>query len=101
MFYRARFILAKAIGYAICQPQLRLGQRRHDNHCDECGEYCETYACNKLAFPLEDHEIADPAATSKWEKLRAMFHAEYVRVCLECAADLEEPEHESRGESSS
>lgn len=96
MFYRAQFTLAKAIG----QPQLRLGRRRHDNHCDECGEYCETYAFDKLDFPLEDHEIANPYATSKWEKLRAMFNAEYVRVCLECAADLEEPDQGSGGESS-
>lgn len=87
MFYRARFALAKAIGYAICQPQLRLGRRRHDGHCDECGTPLERYAAEKLEFPLESLE---PEATSKWEKLRAMFEAEYVRVCLECSVDLED-----------
>lgn len=88
MFYRARFALAKAIGYAICEPQLRLGRRRHDNYCDECGEYCSPYMADKLEFPLDRNEIDDPTATTKWEKLWAMFNAEYVRVCLECSTDL-------------
>lgn len=86
MFYRTRYHLARLIAYAICEPQKRLGSRRHDNHCDRCGEYCGQYYAQKLDFPLESLE-AD--ASSKWEKLRAMWNADYVRVCLECSADLE------------
>lgn len=95
MFYRLRFRLAQAVAFAICEPQLRLGRRRHDGHCDECGHAIGKYAGEKLDFPLERHEIDDPYATSKWEKLRAMFNAEYVRVCLECSVELEDAESEN------
>ncbi|OVE83170.1 hypothetical protein [Natronolimnobius baerhuensis] len=97
MFYQIRFRLAQFVAIAICEPQLRLGRRRHDNYCDECGEYCETYSFDKLDFPLESLE-AD--ATTKWQKLRAMFNAEYVRVCLECSVDLESDQPASDSENS-
>jgi len=85
-FGRARFLLGKLVAMAICEPQLRLGRRRHDNHCDECGDSCGPYAMDKLDFPLEDL-AAD--ATSKREKIQAMVGAEYRRVCLNCGDDLE------------
>jgi pheromone shutdown protein TraB len=59
---RTGSILYKAIGYAICEPQLRLGRRRHDGHCDECGNDLERYAAEKLKFPLDNLE---PDAISK------------------------------------
>lgn len=89
-FYRARLALGKAIGVAICEPKMRLGSRRHDGICDNCGEPCGAYAAEKLDFPLDDFS---PEATSTTEKLRAMLNAEYVRVCLECSA-AEEAERE-------
>lgn len=79
--------LAELLGRAICEPKLRLGRRRHDNTCDRCGDECGQYAMDKLDFPLEDYS---PEATSSREKLRAMLNAEYVRVCLECSAELED-----------
>lgn len=85
--YRAAGIAAgKAIGLAICVPKLRLGRRRHDGTCDECDIPLDTYAGEKLDFPLDDFS---PDATSSREKLRAMLNAEYVRICLECWADEE------------
>ncbi|WP_238709280.1 hypothetical protein [Natronorubrum halophilum] len=93
MFYRTRFAFAKAIALAICEPQLRLGRRRHDNYCDECGEHCDPYAMDKLDFPIESLE---PEATSSTEKVRAMVNAEYVRVCLECSVDLEADDNDDR-----
>ncbi|AFZ73077.1 hypothetical protein [Natronobacterium gregoryi] len=92
MFYRLRFHLARAVAVAICEPQMRLGRRRHDNYCDECGEHCGRYFADKLDFPLDNLE---PEATSKWEKLRAMFNADYMRVCLECSVELEAAESEN------
>ncbi|RQG93711.1 hypothetical protein [Natrarchaeobius oligotrophus] len=97
MFWRTRYHLARLVAYAICEPKLRLGKRRHDNHCDRCGDHCGRYAAHKLDFPLEDDEIEDPDATSKWEKLRAMWDAEYVRVCLECSVELESDSENSSG----
>lgn len=87
MFYRVRYHLARLLAIAICEPQLRLGKRRHDNNCDRCGEHCGRYAAQKLDFPIESLE-AD--VTSSLEKLQAMVNAEYVRVCLECSIDLED-----------
>lgn len=94
MLDRARFELAKGIGYAICEPKLRLGRRRHDGHCDHCGGRLGPYAMEKLDFPLESLDAED---SSPIEKLRAMFDAEYVRVCLECSVPLEAETDRSGG----
>jgi RNA polymerase-binding transcription factor DksA len=75
-----------AIGYAICEPKLRLGRRRHDGVCDDCGEPIDAYGAEKLNFPLDD---LSPDASSSIEKLRAMWTAQYVQICLECATDRE------------
>lgn len=83
---------AMALATAICEPQIRLGRRRHDGVCDECDEPIDTYAGETLEFPLDD---LDADATSSREKLRAMLNAEYRRVCLECWADLEDAETDS------
>lgn len=84
LHWRARFHLARLIGFLICEPQLRLGRRRHDGDCDWCGDPIGRYASEKLDFPLDD---LDPEASNSREKLQAMFGAEYVRVCLECSAN--------------
>ena len=83
---RGLVLLGQAIGVAICEPQLRLGRRRHDNICDRCGENCGRYPCEKLDFPLDD---LGPDETTTLEKIRGMMNAEYKRVCLECSAELE------------
>lgn len=80
---------AKALAFAICEPKLRLGRRRHDGICDRCQEPTGKYAMDKLSFPLED--LGPDASTSR-EKIRAMLDAEYVRVCLECGTELERAE---------
>lgn len=84
--YGLMVFIAKVVGLAILEPQLRLGRRRHDNTCDECGEPCGRYAMEKLDFPIDD---VSPDATTTREKLRAMLDAEYRRVCLECSAKEE------------
>lgn len=89
LYRRAGIGLGKAIGAAICEPQVRLGRRCHDGTCDHCGTDLGPYAMEKLDFPLDD---LGPEASSTTEKLRAMTNAEYVRICLECP---EEPESES------
>ncbi|OLZ39104.1 hypothetical protein A6E15_19260 [Natrinema saccharevitans] len=85
-FYRTRVALGKAIGLAICKPKLILGRRRHDGTCDRCGEPFGKYAGEKLDFPLDD---LSPDASSTRAKLRAMWNAEYTRVCLECSVDVD------------
>jgi hypothetical protein len=77
--------LGYAIGTAICEPQLRLGRRRHDGTCDHCGKDLGAYAMEKLDFPVSSAE-----ASSTTEKLRAMADAKYVRICLECPEDAAE-----------
>lgn len=84
--YRIRLWIGMAIGAAICKPQMLLGRRRHDGNCDRCGEPIGRYAGEKLDFPLDD---LAPDASSSIEKLRAMWDAEYVRVCLDCTAEQE------------
>jgi hypothetical protein len=79
--------LSKVIGLAILEPQLRLGRRRHDNVCDQCGEDLDRYAMEKLDFPIDD---MSPEANTAREKLRAMLNAEYTRDCLECSVELED-----------
>jgi len=81
-FYSLRMALAKAIGMAICEPKLRLGRRRPDGHCGRGGWLIETYAAEKLDFPLDN---LAPNTSTSFEKLQAMWNAEYVRVCLECS----------------
>ena len=81
-FYRSRKAAAMAIGYAICEPKLRLGRRRHDGICDDCDEPIDTYGAENLAFPLDD---LSPDASSSIDKLRAMWNAQYIQICLECA----------------
>lgn len=78
--------LGKAIGMAICEPKVRLGRRRHDGTCDWCEERIGTYAAEKLDFPDMDLETA-----STREKIRALMAGEYVRICLECSAEVDEP----------
>lgn len=86
-YRRVVFDVARALAKGICEPKLRLGRWRHDNHCDLCEDRIDLYGAEKLAFPLSS---LDPDATTSGEKLRAMLNAEYVRVCLECATKLEE-----------
>lgn len=85
--YRIRLWIGMAIGAAICKPQVHLGRRRHDGNCDQCGAPVGRYAAEKLDFPLDD---LSPDASSSIEKLRAMWNAEYVRVCLDCTEELED-----------
>lgn len=80
------YYAAQALAVAICEPKLRLGRRRHDGVCDRCDEHIGKYAMDKLDFPLDGIE---PDASTSREKLRAMLDAEYVRVCLECATEME------------
>lgn len=79
--WRVGVCLGYAIGVAICEPQLRLGRRRHDGTCDHCSEVLGRYSMEKLDFP-DDSD----SGTSTIEKLRAMANAQYVRICLECDA---------------
>jgi len=81
--YRRTLVgIGYGIGCLVCEPQLRLGRRRHDGHCDVCGEAFGRYAMEKLVFPEGTGET-----TSTLDRLRAMTNAEYVRICLECDAD--------------
>lgn len=88
-FGRLRLALGTVIAAAICKPKLLLGQRRHDNHCDECGEWCGSYAMQKLEFPFDTSAdgVSDRSAV---ENMRGMLAAEYRRVCLDCGHDLEQ-----------
>lgn len=92
--YRLRETLAACIGFAICAPKLRLGRRRHDGICDDCGDPLGKYAGEQLDFPLDD---LSPEATTSTEKLRAMWNAEYRRICLECW-DARERDEASNGD---
>jgi hypothetical protein len=71
------------VGYLICEPQLRLGRRRHNNPCVRCGDDCGAYRCEKLCFPPE------PADASTIETMQRMADAEYVAVCIDCSAEVE------------
>jgi len=75
--------IGMGIGYVICEPQLRLGRRRHDHHCDRCGDRCGAYKCERLAFPPE------PDSETTLGKVRRMADATYTALCLECSADEE------------
>jgi len=88
---RATYTAARATAIAICEPQVRLGRRRHDGNCDRCDEPLGPYSCEKLDFPMDSLEPEDSTGR---EKLRAMLDAEYCRYCLECSADLEREEEE-------
>lgn len=81
---RALFRFGEWIGILICEPQLRLGRRRHDNHCDQCGELIQDYAAERLSFPDE------PESESTLEKMHRMSNAEYVRYCIDCSVELED-----------
>jgi len=87
--YRLRYRLAQALAISICEPQVRLGRRRHDGRCDKCGDMVDGYAMERLDFPMDD---LSAEASSKWEKLRAMLGAEYVLYCLECGVEKERQE---------
>lgn len=91
---RLREALGASIGFAICAPKLRLGRRRHDGICDDCGDPLGQYAGEQLDFPLDD---LSPEATTSTEKLRAMWNAEYRRICLECW-DARERDEASNGD---
>ncbi|MBX0325756.1 hypothetical protein EGH21_22320 [Halomicroarcula sp. F13] len=93
-FGRLRLALGIVIARAICHPKLVLGRRRHDNHCDECGEWCGSYAMQKLDFPMDTSADA-VSDRSTVENIRGMLDAEYRRVCLECAHELEQAGGES------
>lgn len=85
---------AQALAFAICEPKLRLGRRRHDGVCDRCDESTGQYAMDKLSSPIDSTE---PDATTSREKLRAMLDAEYFRFCLECATEMEASDAEHGG----
>lgn len=89
-FRRAVDCIGLAIGYgvgvAICEPQLRLGRRRHDGTCDVCGDSLGRYSEERLNFPMDDFA---PEASTTGEKIRAMLDAEYECVCLPCGADIQ------------
>jgi len=82
LFRRSLVAVGKTAGIVICEPQLRLGRRRHDGTCDKCGDRLGPYSLEKLDFP------AQPDEESTIEKLRRMARAEYVRICLECDPDV-------------
>lgn len=84
---RVRYRLAQLIAWALCEPQVKLGRRRHDGHCDSCGDDIGSYAMEKLDFLLDD---LDPDASTKREKIQAMLGADYVRYCLECGDEKED-----------
>lgn len=84
LFQRFGIAVGKGIGYVICEPQLRLGRRRHDNTCDQCNDDCGRYACEKLEFPDQ------PDGISTLGKMKAMSEAEYRQFCLECSARIEQ-----------
>lgn len=75
------------LGVLICEPKVRLGRRRHDGICDRCDDPIDRYAMEKLDFPGESPDIGSPL-----ERIRRMLNAEYVRVCLECSAEMEAEE---------
>lgn len=77
--------LGLTVGILICEPQLRLGRRRHDGDCDNCETGIEMYYAERLTFPDEEAETTRGM-------LARMMRAEYERVCLECSAKLEERE---------
>jgi RNA polymerase-binding transcription factor DksA len=89
---RIKYGLAWLLSRSICEPKLRLGRRRHDDHCDECGAPIGKYALEKLDFPIDTDDLN---GKTRGEKLRAMTDAEYVRYCLECGDELEEQEADS------
>lgn len=86
---RVRFWIGKAVGFAICEPQLRIGRRRHDNLCDECGRDCGSYAMDKLDFDVDGDDV-DVDDRSTLETIKCLLDAEYVRVCLECSTGEDE-----------
>jgi hypothetical protein len=79
-------VAVKAVTVAICEPQLRLGRRHHDNVCDRCEEPLRSYACERLDFPFDADDVE---TLSGREILLGLLDAEYRRFCLECSADLE------------
>lgn len=79
-YQRAMIGLGKAIGIAICEPQLRMGRFRHDGRCDECSGRFSDYAAEQLVFPTTQ----EPEELSAIEKIRAMARASYRIVCFEC-----------------
>jgi hypothetical protein len=83
---RAKLAIGKLIGYTLCEPQIRLGRRRHDGTCDLCGDSFGRYAAEKLDFPLDN---LDPEESTTIEKIRAMWNVRYVRVCLDCTGEIE------------
>jgi len=86
LYTRVGFAIGYGVGFCICEPKLRLGRRRHSNECDRCGDACGRYAAEKLDFPIDD---LGSDATTFQAKIWAMWNAQYRRVCLECAAEIE------------
>ena len=70
-------------GTLICEPQVRLGRRRHDGRCDDCGGYPDRYYEERLAFPDREY-------TSTIDHMRKLTEAEYERLCLDCSVDREQ-----------
>lgn len=87
LHYRVVYVIGRAVAFAICEPQLRLGRRRHDGVCDWCDEPLGRYSMEKLRFPDIDLE-----ESSRRDKIRTMWNAEYARVCLGCSVEIEAEE---------
>jgi len=84
LYERTMIYIGLGIGYLICEPQLRLGRRRHDNQCDRCGSDCGAYRCEKLLFGDEPE-----GRESTLKKMRRMANATYIGVCIECGDEIE------------
>lgn len=78
---RLRYRIAWLLSVIICEPQLRLGRRRHDGRCDTCREPIDRYGLERLYF---DYDGDSPTDISSWEALRSMLTAEYECYCLYC-----------------
>ncbi|MDS0284713.1 hypothetical protein [Haloarcula onubensis] len=88
-FGRLRFALGKFTAAAICRPQRWIGRRRHDNHCDKCGDWCGNIAMEKMDFPF-DTGLDGVSDRSKVENILGMFSADYRRFCLSCGHEAEQ-----------
>lgn len=74
------------IGTGICEPQLRLGRRRHNGICDRCGEPVGAMAAEHLEFP--DSGGADTATAR--EEIWTMLHASYAQYCFDCFCEIDQ-----------
>jgi len=75
---RVAYVVGQTLAYCICEPQLRLGRRRHDGHCEQCDDPLGVYRQERLTFPHADEKPLT---------LRAATRAEYEAICLYCDPD--------------